>query len=270
MLGMRDGLTGKTEVEAAVRDIIDRHHSKQSRDNADKIEILHQDDVADAACKAHTALLRERTDNERHDQRKDNRRMLAARALSADRVSAGRYADYEQRRQQDRQNGSADWLGLIGTAERKAFLEEERAGRHAACKADERDPCIQVTGGHTQHHAERAAEEHECADHHGSAQNKTHHRRRTGGGLILPGQQRQQERAADKADDLRTEILHRSRSVQLERARCIADKAGNADRHIGRVAVNCQKHDQQSDHRTGRCQLPCLVKQFHDFLLFVK
>ena len=196
--------------------------------------------------------------------------MLAARALSADRVSAGRYADYEQRRQQDRQNGSADWLGLIGTAERKAFLEEERAGRHAACKADKRDPRIQVTGGHAKYHAERTAEEHECADHHRSAQNKTHHRRRTGGGLILLGQQRQQERAADKADDLRTEILHRSRSVQLERARCITDKAGNADRHVGRVAVNCQKHDQQSDHRTGHCQLPCLVKQFHDFLLFVK
>ena len=78
VLGMRDRLTGKTEVKAAVRDIIDRHHSKQSRDNADKIEIFHQDDVADAACKAHTALLRERTDNERHDQRKDNRRVLAA------------------------------------------------------------------------------------------------------------------------------------------------------------------------------------------------
>ena len=244
VLGMRDRLTGKTEVETAVHDIIDRHHGKQSRDNADKIEILHQDEVADAACKAHTALLRERTDNERHDQRKDNRRMLAARALGADRVSAGRYADYEQNCQQDWQNGAADWLGLIGTAERKAFLEEERAGRHAACKADERDPCIQVTGGHTQHHAERAAEEHECADHHRSAQNKTHHRRRTGSGLVLPGQQRQQERAADKANDLRAEILHRSRSVQLERARCIADKAGNADRHVGRVAVNCQKHDQ--------------------------
>ena len=99
---MRDGLTGKTEVEAAVRDIIDHHHGKQSRDNADKIEILHQDEVADAACKAHTALLRERTDDERNDQRQNDRRMLAARALGADRVSAGRYADYEQRRLQSR------------------------------------------------------------------------------------------------------------------------------------------------------------------------
>lgn len=78
---MRDRLTGKTEMKTAGRGIIDRHHGKQSRDNADKIEILHQDEVADAACKAHTALLRERTDNERHDQRKDNRRVLTARAL---------------------------------------------------------------------------------------------------------------------------------------------------------------------------------------------
>ena len=196
--------------------------------------------------------------------------MLAARAFGAGCVSAGRYADYEQRRQQNRQNGAADRLDLIRTAERETLLEEERTGRHAACKADKRDPCIQVTGGHAKYHAERTAEEHEGADHHRSAQNKTHHRRGTGGGFVFFRQQRQQERAADKADDLRTEILHRSRRVQLERTRCIADEAGNTDRHVGRVAVNCQKHDQQSDHRTGRCQLPCLVKQFHDFLLFVK
>ena len=267
---MRDGLTGKTEVEAAGRDIIDRHHGKQRRDNADKVEILHQDKVADAACKAHTALLRECADNERHDQSKDKRRVLTARALGAGCVSTGCNADNEQHCQQDRQNGAADRLGLIGTAERKAFLEEERAGRHAACKADERDPCIQVTGGHTQHHAERAAEEHECADHHGCAQCEAHHRRGTGGGFVFFRQQRQQERAADKADDLRTEILHRCRRVQLERARHIADEAGNTDRHVGRIAVNCQKHHQQPDHRTGHRQLPCLVKQFHDFLLFVK
>ena len=267
---MRDRLTGKTEVEAAGCRIVDCHHGKQSRDNADQVEILHQNDVADAARKAHTALLRERTDDERNDQRKNDRRMLAAWALGADRISAGRHADYEQRRQQNQQNGAADRLGLIRTAERETLLKEERAGRHTACKADKRDPRIQVTGGHAKYHAERTAEEHEGADHHRSAQNKTHHRRGTGGGLILLGQQRQQERAADKADDLRAEILHRSRSVQLERTRCIADEAGNADRHVGRVAVNCQKHDQQSDYRTGHCQLPCLVKQFHDFLLFVK
>lgn len=133
--------------------------------------------------------------------------MLAARALGADRVSAGRYADYEQHRQQNRQNGAADRLGLIGTAERKAFLEEERAGRHAACKADKRDPRIQVTGGHTQHHAERAAEKHEGAEHHRSAQNKAHHRRGTlAVDLYSFVSSSQQERAADKADDLRTEI----------------------------------------------------------------
>lgn len=99
---MRDGLTGKTKMKAAVHDIIDRHHGKQSRDNADKIEILHQNEVADAACKAHTALLRERTNNERHDQRKDDRRVLTARALGAGCVNAGCNADNEQRRQQNR------------------------------------------------------------------------------------------------------------------------------------------------------------------------
>ena len=36
-------------------------------------------------------------------------------------------------------------------------------GRHTACKADKRDPRIQVTGGHAQHHAERTAEEYEGA-----------------------------------------------------------------------------------------------------------
>ena len=52
--------------------------------------------------------------------------MLTARALGAGCVNAGCNADNEQSCQQDRQNGAADRLGLIGTAERKAFLEEEK------------------------------------------------------------------------------------------------------------------------------------------------
>ena len=53
--------------------------------------------------------------------------------------------------------------------------------------------------------------------------------------------------------------------MQLERARCIADKAGNADRHVGRVAVNCQKHDQQSDHRTDTASFHVLSNSFMIF-----
>ena len=266
---MRDRLTGEAEVKTAGGEIVDRHDREQRRNDADEVKILHKEHVADASCEAHAALLRERADDERRDQRKDNGRMLAAGAFGAHSVNAGRRADDEQSGEQDRQDCAAKQLRLIGAAEREALFEEERAGRNAARKADERDPCVQIACGHTQHHAERTAEEHEGADHHRSAQNKTHHRRRTGGGLVFLRQQGEQERAADKADDLRAEILYGRGRVQLERAGAVADEAGHADSHIRRVAVDRQQRDQQTGHRAGQRELPCLVKEFHVFLLLL-
>lgn len=76
----------------------------------------------DASCEAHAALLRERADDERRDQRKDNGRVLAAGALGAHGVNAGRRADDEQSGEQDRQDCAAQRLRLIGAAEREALL----------------------------------------------------------------------------------------------------------------------------------------------------
>ena len=61
-------------------------------------------------------FLRERTDNERHDQGERMIGVLAARAFGAGCVSAGRYADYEQRRQQNRAETGAPPTGLTSYA----------------------------------------------------------------------------------------------------------------------------------------------------------
>ena len=263
---MRDRLTGEAEVKITGGEIVDRHDRKQRRNDAEQVKVFHEDNVADASCEAHAALLRERADDKRRDQRKDNGRVLAAGTLGAHGVNAGRRADDEQSGEQDRQDCAAQRLRLIGAAEREALLEEERAGRNAARKADERDPCVQIACGHAQHHAERTAEEYERADHHRGAEDKAHHRRRTGGGLVFLRQQGEQERAADKADDLRPEILYGRGRVQLECAGAVADEAGHADGHVRRVAVDRQQRDQQTSHRAGQRELPCLVKKFHVFL----
>ena len=118
----------------------------------------------------------------------------------------------------------------------------------------------QVAAAEAQHHAQRAAQKDQCTDHHNGTQQKTHHRRRTSGRAILFGCHGNQERAADKADDLRAEILNGCSGVQFERACRVADETGHADCHVGRVARHGQKHDQKSDDHTGQGQLPCFVE----------
>ena len=116
VLRMRDRLTGEAEVKITGSEIVDRHDRKQRRNDAGQVKVFHEDDVADASCEAHAALLRERADDERRDQRKDNGRVLAAGALGAHGVNAGRRADDEQSGEQDRQDCAAQRLRLIGAA----------------------------------------------------------------------------------------------------------------------------------------------------------
>ena len=209
VLRMRDRLTGEAEVKITGSEIVDRHDRKQRRNDAEQVKVFHEDDVADASCEAHAALLCERADDERRDQRKDNGRVLAAGTLGAHGVNAGRRADDEQSGEQDRQDCAAQRLRLIGATEREALLEEERASRNAARKADERDPCVQITCGHAQHHAERTAEEYERADHHRGAEDKAHHRRKNRRWTCIPssagraGTSRRQSRRSPAGNTVR-------------------------------------------------------------------
>lgn len=63
MLRMCNGLAGEAQMEIAGCNVINGHDHKQRGNNAEQIEILHQDHIADASGKAHTAFLCEGTDD---------------------------------------------------------------------------------------------------------------------------------------------------------------------------------------------------------------
>ena len=155
MLRMCNGLAGEAQMEIAGGNVINGHDRKQRGNNAEQVEILHQDHIADASGKAHTAFLCEGTDDQRDHQCQQQRSVLAAGAFRACRISTRCHTNHQQSSQQNRQHRTAERLGFIGSSQRKAFFQEAGASGDTASKADERHIRIQVTGCHTQNHTQR-------------------------------------------------------------------------------------------------------------------
>ena len=148
MLRMCNGLAGEAQMEIAGGNVINGHDRKQRGNNAEQVEILHQDHIADASGKAHTAFLCEGTDDQRDHQCQQQRSVLAAGAFRACRISTRCHTNHQQSSQQNRQHRTAERLGFIGSSQRKAFFQEAGASGDTASKADERHVRIQVTGRH--------------------------------------------------------------------------------------------------------------------------
>lgn len=113
---------------------------------------------------------------------------------------------------------------------------------------------FQVAGGHAQHHAQRATQEDEGADHHDEAQDESGHGGRAAVERYSRVARGDQERADDQADDLGTEVLHRLGGLQLHGARHVADEARGAHGHVGRVAGECQKRHSKADQHADQGQ----------------
>ena len=75
-----------------------------------------------------------------------------------------------------RQYHAAGLLGLMSPSQAEALLQGKGACGHAEDKADEGYPCVQVACGHTDHHTQRASQEHEGADHDDHSKDKADHR----------------------------------------------------------------------------------------------
>ena len=78
MLRMCNGLAGEAQMEIAGGNVINGHDRKQRGNNAEQVEILHQDHIADASGKVHTAFLCEGTDDQCDHQCQQQRSVLAA------------------------------------------------------------------------------------------------------------------------------------------------------------------------------------------------
>jgi len=154
----------------------------------------------------------------------------------------------------------------VGPLEREAVFQELDADEDAQREARQAHHSVQVAAAHTQHHAQRAAQEGQRADHDKRAQNKAGGGGRAGLGPEFLSGHGHDERTQHQADDLGPDVLHLGRAVHAHRAGDVPEEAGDAEAHIGRVAQVGQHHGGQTDHRTGDDHDPSDF--FHcDFLL---
>ena len=158
---------------------------------------------------------------------------------------------HEQQRQADRQGDCFGGGHLIGALQGEAFVKEEDTAQDAAGKSDQTDNGVEVAAADTQNHAQRAAEEGQRADHDESAQKEAGDRSRTALRRKLLADQRHSQRASDKADDFGTEILYSTGGMQLGSSGDVAQKAGDAEAHVFRVAEQNQRDSDQTDDRSG-------------------
>lgn len=236
-VGVRDGLIGEAQVEAARNKVVAQNANEQKADDDKADSVFYHSGVTQAVGEAHARFLSERAEGQAANKGEQHGSMQAAGAL---------FACGEQRRgdRQNEQHGDDDGkrpalngsVRLGGAAEREALLQEEDAHDDAGSEADEADPCVQVAVSHAQNHAQGTAEEHEATNHHDKAQYEASKRRRAARRLEFFAEQRHGECAQDDADDFGAHVLHRFGGLQLHRASTVADKASDADGHVAGVA----------------------------------
>ena len=102
-----EGLTGKAQMEIASCKVKNQHDCKQCADNAEQIKVFHQNHITDAACKTHTALLCQCTNQESRNQGNQNRCVLASRSFRAGCVYACYCSNDKKRQKEHRKHISA-------------------------------------------------------------------------------------------------------------------------------------------------------------------
>ena len=158
----------------------------------------------------------------------------------------------QQANHHGRQHRAIKRLGGVVPLKREALADEERAKEDTGSKARQTDNGVQIAARQTEHHAQRAAEEGQRADHNECAEYKAKRRRRAGSCFPLLRGQRHQEAAEHKADDLRADILDLGSRMQTHSACDVALKARDAEAHVGRVAERRQHECCDADDNTGQ------------------
>ena len=257
MAAVGDGLELEAPMELLRHQIADEGNEEDSYKAGQQLEIAEHDGVTDAACHAQTGALRQRADDHGQGQSQPDRRVLRAGACLAELEDDG---DRQEQQQDDRHtDGEDDALerdGVIGALEREAPLQEQRTGKDTGAEAGQTDQSVGIAAGQTEHHAQRAAEEGQRADHDERAEDKAERGRGAGLCAELLRADGHDERAEHEADDLRADILHLSGAVEAERACDIAQEARDAEAHVGRVSEMRQQDSGQTDDRAGHNDPP--------------
>ena len=131
----------------------------------------------------------------------------------------GRCDQKDQKRQlQYRENLSLQDGHFVGTFQGIAFFQKYNACQNAGGKTNESENGVSVASCKSQDHTERTSEKHQAPDHYKDTQYESGYRSGTASGTELFRRQRNSAGAQDKPYDLRTDVLHRRRTVKSQRA----------------------------------------------------
>ena len=177
----------------------------------------------------------------------------------------------KQHQHNDRQHEALGLFGLVGTTQVEALLQEHGAHSSADDEAQQTHEGVEVTAAHTQQHTQRAAQKHQCTDHHQRTHGEAGGGRGAGLCAELLADERHDAGAEDDADDLGADILHHGSTVQPQSAGDVPLEAGNAEAHVLGIAQCLQQqsgnahHDARDDHEPVFFE-----KSFHgsDFLSY--
>ena len=71
---------------------------------------------------------------------------------------------------------------FVGAVERKTLVQRDDADSDTGNESNQPDQCVKIASSDTEHHAQRAAEEHQRTDHDKKSKNKADHRIGAGSG----------------------------------------------------------------------------------------
>ena len=131
------------------------------------------------------------------------------------------------------------------------MVEEPGAGQDAAGKAHEANDGVEISASDSQDHAEGAAQEHEAAHHDAEAQHEAGERGGAAAGLPLALADGNEEAAQHEAHDLGPDVLYGLGAVKAQATHRVADEAGYAEAHVGRVPEEHQHGRNDTDNRAG-------------------
>ena len=160
---------------------------------------------------------------------------------------------------------------FIRSSQRIAFIQEEDPNGNPADKPDQADDRVQIPARQSDDHAERAAEEHQPADHDEGAKNESGYRRAPAARREFFPDDRKDQRAQDDSDNFWADILNWGGAVKPQSAGDIANETGDTETHIFGVPEIYKQGRDDADDDSGEDNKPILFFPDHiDLTPFIK
>ena len=250
---MGDRLIGKAKVELVEDQVADEDGNYDRHEAEGEAPLVEHDGIAYAACHAETAALCQNTYYDTGCKSEYYGGVHGAGALGAlGKQGRGEAGQHQQDDHQYRHPGAVDAGLSVVALEGEALLEGYGTYKDASDKAHKADNGVQVAAAYADDHAQGAAQEYQSAYHYADGQNEAGEGGRTADGLPFLLDEGGSGSAGDDAHDLRAHILYDSGGMKLKGAGYIAQEAGDAEAHVGRVAEGCEHQRRDTDDYAGK------------------